>query len=443
MAPLELNPASHYRVDLNACPRAVQRSSVVPPASSQLRAPPARAQENFMHYKNSLDAEDIRRRASGRWDVIFHQLCGHCEEISFLLAHPQKRQACPVHGGLHGDAFRLFDDYAITGGVICNTCGPKREGFATLSWLFKWDFPTVLRRVDEVLGGGQCVVEQIRRENNLPSPAKAIIKDDKLIQKNLLETWNATIGLGHPDAAPFRRYCERRGILPLHGPLSDIRFHRNLGYWQFNEKSKKTEHLGDFPAFCAMVRQADGKPVTLHRHYLTHDGLKAPVECPKKQMQVPSVRSLLGSAIRMDAPGEILHLSEGVETGLAVRLILSHLPRTTNTTHCVWSCLTTALLCQVEPVSPTRLVCVWADHDLNGAGRKAAQTCVENLQRMGLRAILVFPTFALRDGDENLDWLDVWNRYGSGIANHSVMASLSTAIDRECQASGHRLRVAA
>jgi len=381
-----------------------------------------------MQYRN-LDAKDVSRRASGRWDIILHALC---PDLGDILASPRKHHPCPVHTGIHGDAVRLFDDFVTTGGLVCNSCGKFASGFDVLMWLFDWDFPTALKQVNNEISGGVDHVEQIRRVNKLPSPIKASVKDDNLIQRNLLDTWNGSFGLGNPEAQPARNYFANRGLIPMNGPLSDLRFQPRLAYWEFNETTKKQEHIGDYPGLIAMVRQPDGKPATLHRIYLTPDGFKAGVASPKKQMQTPSFRSVIGSAIRLDPAADVLHVTEGVETALAVRMITASMAQLSQTTHGTWSCLSTSLLAHLKVVAPTRIVCVWVDHDRNGAGRVAADKCVENLRLQGVRAILVLPSFALRQDDTNIDWLEVLNRYGlEAIWKLDVIINLSRMINRE------------
>ena len=67
------------------------------------------------------------------------------------------------------------------------------------------------------------------------------------------------------------------------------------------------------PAMVAMVTGADGKPVNIHRTYLTLAGTKAPLEEPRRLMpgKVPH-----GSAIRLTEHSGVLGIAEGIETAL-------------------------------------------------------------------------------------------------------------------------------
>ncbi len=65
----------------------------------------------------------------GLWAEIIPALAPKWGEA--VLNRP-RHVPCPVHGGV--DGLRCFDDFDITGGMICNTCGPYPNGFLVLSW---------------------------------------------------------------------------------------------------------------------------------------------------------------------------------------------------------------------------------------------------------------------------------------------------------------------
>src|SRR5690606_39807 len=104
----------------------------------------------------------------------------------------------------------------------------------------------------------------------------------------------------------------RRGISLLLGDKV-VRFHPSLPYYD-------GEHwVGDYPAMLALVSDVAGKPVTIHRTYLTQDGCKSPVESPRKLMRYPSDRTITGGAIRLhESCSPMLAIAEGLETALAV-----------------------------------------------------------------------------------------------------------------------------
>ena len=107
---------------------------------------------------NRLDVREVRALADGHWDHVFAMLA---PSLTAAMERPGRHCPCPVHGGT--DAFRLYRNYAENGACVCNTCGARRDGFATLMWVNGWDFKTALSRVAEVFNlapdAGMTVVE--------------------------------------------------------------------------------------------------------------------------------------------------------------------------------------------------------------------------------------------------------------------------------------------
>lgn len=67
----------------------------------------------------------------------------------------------------------------------------------------------------------------------------------------------------------------------------------------------------------ALVTDDEGRIVTLHRTYLTPEGIKAPVEAPKK-LYAGGAR---GGLIRLGEPSDVLGIAEGIETALSARTL--------------------------------------------------------------------------------------------------------------------------
>lgn len=95
-------------------------------------------------------ADAVRDLAEGNWLVILNHIAAN--ELHEALKKPGRHVHCPVHRGKHGDAFRLFKDAHKTGGGICNTCGPKHDGFELLMWIKGWSFDTCLKVVGDAVG---------------------------------------------------------------------------------------------------------------------------------------------------------------------------------------------------------------------------------------------------------------------------------------------------
>lgn len=238
-----------------------------------------------------LDIDAVRRSAAGRWDAILTDLA---PSLAPALARPGRHVTCPVHGG-QGD-FRVFRDFAVTGGGICS-CGAFPDGFALLSWANQWRFPDALAAVARWLGmdpGATTLpppvttVPVLHTRQTAADPAA-----DARRRERLQQTWDTALPLWDPQALPARRYLARRGLTLAMYPAF-LRLHPALPY--FNEEGTET---GRWPTLLAVVSDADGQPVTLHRTYLTAEGTKAPVEPVKKLMTYTSEWMLTGGVIRL------------------------------------------------------------------------------------------------------------------------------------------------
>lgn len=344
---------------------------------------------------------EAANQAKGQWPAILFNLAPALREA--LEKGPRRRTPCPVHGGT--DGFRLFHDYTDTGGGLCNTCGFYPNGFMLLAWVNGWRKEETLNEVARWL---RLDVEETKRtllRREAPEKSAVAPEPPKLNERareRLRQTWHESVPAWHPDALPLKKYLERRGV-PLGTYPEALRFHRALNY--FDDETKKS--LGCFPAMVSMIVNAQGKPVNLHRTYLTNDGDKALVPKPKKEMPSVLPRETNGGAIRLYEATEVLAVAEGIETALAVRQATG-LP--------VWSCVNAVLLEQVVIPSSVKTVLIWADRDKPQKnkrwprGEEAARRLQERLVAEGHFARTYLPA-AHAEGD-GVDWLDVLNSRG-------------------------------
>lgn len=344
-----------------------------------------------------VDAANVKNAAKGRWD---HILTALAPQLQPALENHKKHVPCPVHGGK--DGFRVFKDVADTGASICNTCGAHTDGFATIMWANGWNFPTTLKEVAGYLSMPQKHVAAPR----VHQEPKQVVSEDAAIEKakkSLNKVWNESIGCSEREAEPARLYLARRGI-SIATP-AEIRFHPSLSYFDGDKK------VGDFPALLAMVSDASGCPVTIHRTYLTVDGKKAPVESPKKLMTYPSNRKIVGGATRLRANerSDVLLIAEGLETALAV-MEATEFP--------VWSAVNAHMLENFVAPEWVKKVFVFADKDRptqqhpRGHGQEAATRLVQRTWERGIQCSAVVPSGTVQEGQKSLDWLDVLNQKG-------------------------------
>lgn len=355
--------------------------------------------------KFKYDKDKVKFQASGQWGYILGNLC---PELSEALQKAGKHTWCPNpgHRGKHGDAFRLFKDFEATGGGICNTCGVKADGLSLIMWLTGWTFSETLEAVAHTIGlEPDQELPQRRKIRQVPrvDTSAADKKKAESFCASLNRTWNRSLPLDHPEAEPVRLYLARRGLNTGHLPAT-LRFHPGLAYFDA-EQEKIT---GTWPAMVALVQDIDGKPITLHRTYLTSDGHKAPVGSAKKLMSYPDIdRDLSGAAIRLGPAAPYMGVAEGLETGLSVQQV---------TGMSMWVTISNVLMEKVKLPTECRMAFAWADKDRAGSqgyepGQRSAKIFVQKQWNEGRKASVLLPGLEL-GGDKSVDWNDVLLREG-------------------------------
>lgn len=204
---------------------------------------------------------------------------------------------------------------------------------------------------------------------------------------------------------PVHLYLRNRGLEMARIPTV-LRLHPALDYWQFDDDGRAIS-LGRFPAMVAAV-QADHWPwglpgphelrtVALHRTYLTLDGHKADVPTPRKLTGASA--ELQGAAVRLAEPDVIdnelsVGVAEGIETALAACEGTGGIP--------CWSAVSASGIASFRWPEGTRYLYVFADHDANGTGQRAARELSRKAISRGLMVRTLTPP------DPGTDWMDVW-----------------------------------
>ncbi|CAM5559404.1 toprim domain-containing protein [Eoetvoesiella caeni] len=120
------------------------------------------------YYKADQVREAIEKE--GQWLFVLSHLA---PDLNEALKKPGRHVSCPVHGGKHGDGFRLFKDAHLTGGAICNTCGPRHDGFELLMWLRNWSFQDCLQRIGDAIGARRYYIKPTQPAVSSSSSASA------------------------------------------------------------------------------------------------------------------------------------------------------------------------------------------------------------------------------------------------------------------------------
>ena len=350
-----------------------------------------------------IDIPDLKARCAGNWGMIFNALVADFDER--LLDRAGRRHGpCPICGG--EDRFQFFRDAPETGGCNCRHCGGKRDGFKLVSQANDWGFGETIREIDKLLGGGE-IRSPKRRQKTPEQKQKEKEKREKerlrnrRLQQRLNKVWGESVAADAPHAQPMRDYCRNRGLnVESFSPM--IRFHEGLE--SFDEEGNSE---GVWPAMVAMVVDADGVFVTLHRTFLTPEGQKAPVKKAKKLMMYPSNQRASGGAIHLTGTGPILNVAEGIETGYAVQAMVGG---------SVWVTVNASMMANLNVGEPVEAVWVWSDLDRSGDGQKAARTLVERIRASGRQATLVVPPVPIPAGEKSVDWLDVYTQWHDSVA---------------------------
>ena len=231
----------------------------------------------------------IQEAASGRWlDILID--AGLPEVMLLRLNRP-----CPLCGGR--DRFSFYRNKP-DGHWFCRGCG-YGDG---LSLLQKWRserFTDTLVYLERVLG----LPEYKRQDTGPDSVQTAEAAAKKRRQDRIEAVWKEAQALSKvPPSDPVRLYLASRGLYC--GSICELRSHPLLDYWEELDDGDRTHKR--WPAMLALVTDDEGRIVTLHRTYLTPEGIKAPVEAPKK-LYAGGAR---GGLIRLGEPSDVLGIAE-------------------------------------------------------------------------------------------------------------------------------------
>lgn len=302
-------------------------------------------------------SEKVRELARGRWAGI---LGGHLDERALSGKHT----ACPLcREGK--DRFR-FDDKDGAGTWICATCGAG-DGFHLLEALNGWTFVEAAKHVQSMAGGIEA------------RPFRAATDPDKA-REWLKAVWEASKPISDTDPAGL--YLARR-CGPGH-VTGSLRFNPELSYW--HDDGSVTKH----PALIGRVVNSDGRPVCLHRTYLTDDGRKADVPTQKKLM-TPTER-LANVAIRLAPPVDgWLGVAEGIETALCASRRFQ-VP--------CWALVAAGMMKTFRPPEGVKTLFVFGDNDVTFTGQAAAYDLARSMSMGGTEARVHIPDVP------GTDWAD-------------------------------------
>lgn len=281
-----------------------------------------------------------------------------------------KHGPCPMCGG--EDRFR-FDNRDGAGTWICSHCGAG-DGFHLLQQVNGWGFAEAARYVEQQAG---------KIEAKATRPSRSVDE----VRERLRVAWGSAQPIAKGDVA--WTYLERRcGI--VEAPRA-LRFAPSLAYYDDGA-------VTHYPAMLAQVVDNSGAPITVHRTYLTQDGLKAPVASPRKLM-TPAAK-MDSAVIRLARVSDWMGVAEGIETALCASLRYS-IP--------VWSCVTAGMLVKFRPPPEVKLLVIFGDHDESYTGQAAAYELARAVTNTGTQCRVMIPEVVG-------DWADEYIRTKDAIA---------------------------
>ncbi|GFE66542.1 DUF7146 domain-containing protein [Litoreibacter roseus] len=195
-------------------------------------------------------------------------------------------------------------------------------------------------------------LEEARRFLSLPRPEPPARQRQESTPQGSPEAARRLWAMGKPIAGTLaERYLSARGLTDLRS-VSALRFHPNCYYWR--EKADAYDTPEAWPALLAKVTDTSGTLIGVHRTWLDpQTAEKAPLDPNRKAMG-----NLLGHAVRIGSPANILAVGEGLETMLSLKLALAGLP--------IAAALSGNHLAAFDPPTDLRRLYVAIDNDETG-----------------------------------------------------------------------------
>lgn len=296
--------------------------------------------------------------AQGKWHDILGRLGVDSKHLT------GKHGPCPACGGK--DRFR-FDNKHGKGGWICSACGAG-DGIALVSKIKKITLVEAKNLVDPLIP---------------KASAKPIIRggDERRSRERAEEFWSNTSAL--TDGDPVRRYLTQR----LGQPVDSLSIRSAI-------TNHPSDRKKDFWVMAAMVSDASGNLVSVHRTFLHESGNKAGELSPSKMLMQGAIPP--GSAIRLMKAASHMGIAEGIETALAA-FLMTGIP--------TWSLISAPFMKTWEPPQGVKKLTVFSDNDANFTGQAASYDLARRLvMRGGIKVDVRVPATT---GE---DWADVWQR---------------------------------
>lgn len=335
---------------------------------------------------------------NGGWESVLSNFHGLAQSFE----RGTRQQPCPLTGGGR-TKFRWFRDYRETGGAYHNDAGPLTDGIEVISWYMNCSKSQALDEIIRICGGDLSRVSDVdvynakrkqAQQSAYKTSEEALAKAKKVLRNNKAQA--KPISNTHAE-----NYLRARGIKTDISTMFDLGFHPNLAYKESDETN--WQH---FPGMLAMVRDVNGKPVTMHRTFLDQKQPKK-ADVTRSKMIFAPIADVRGCAIQLDQPSnvgmgeKVIGIAEGIENALSVR-------EATGTP--MWVGISDRLMEVVKFPKDVTFVLIWADIEPSGAGLAAAKRLKARLEKEGRNAEIFVPDCP--EGVNKIDWNDVYKSKG-------------------------------
>jgi putative DNA primase/helicase len=293
--------------------------------------------------------QQLTDRARGRWHGILMEL-GVSPKLLVNRHGP-----CPLCGG--NDRFR-FDDKDGRGTWICNHCGAG-DGPELVKRLAHVDFKDAAKLVEKFIG----------RIPKRPPP--------KLIPPVTRDELN--------------RIWKRAQPIDRGSPVGTYLLSR-CRLWGYPMQLRQL--FNGNPEMVALVSDHTGKPITLHRTFLTPEGTKAGTGRSARKLMPGSLPDSVAIPLSYEADEflspKVLGVAEGIETALSVRQMFG-IP--------CWSLINSVMMQKWNPPDGVEKVIIFGDNDKSFTGQASAYKLANRLS--------VKLSVEVRIPDQVGDWNDV------------------------------------
>lgn len=303
-----------------------------------------------MHHIKTTEA------AKGKWRGVLLELGMPSQFLN------NKHGPCPMCGGK--DRFR-WDNKMGSGSFICSNCGAG-DGMQLAKLFTGEGFKELANKIDGIV-------------NNIKYDPKSTVStgvSDENRRVMLRQVYSSSVQMQKGDLAD--KYLVSRGIHENVYPKS-LRYSPSL----------KDGEGGVRPCMVAVVSDAAGTPVSLHRTYLGGNG-KADMQSPRKMMPgtLPE-----GSCIRLtDDVHSHIGVAEGIETAMSASQRFQ-MP--------VWAVVNAVMMEKWIAPEGVESVTVFGDNDKSFHGQKSAYALAHSLAMKGFNVEVCLP------GEVGKDWNDI------------------------------------